>query len=212
MKLHRFVFNPVEENTYLLWDEQTLEAAVVDAGMRGPKEETEFADYVQQNKLSLKECLQTHMHFDHIYGLPFIYERFGLKPRFSERDAELYSSMPGLAEYLHIPIQGNLPQSDSYLSDGEVIRLGNVEIATIFTPGHTMGGVTFHIPQERIAFTGDTLFCGGSMGRTDIGGDEAMERKSILDRILTLSPDTILYPGHGPSTIVSDVKDCWGIQ
>lgn len=210
MMMHRFEFNHFCENTYLLWDEQTLDAAVLDAGMRTAGEEAEFAGFVKEHHLRLVMALQTHCHFDHIYGLPFLHEKYDLQPRFAKREERLYGLMPAAASSFGAPIHGSLPQGGDCLTEGEVLRVGDIEIQVIFTPGHTPGGVSFYLPRQRAVFTGDTLFR-GSMGRTDLGGDEYEERRSILDRLLTLPSDTVVYPGHGPLTTVDDERINWGV-
>lgn len=210
MRIHQFEFNSFREHTYLLWDEHTREAAVIDAGMSTVDEEQELARYVDEQQLRPILSLQTHCHFDHIYGLPFLYEHYGLQPRFAERDEPIYAAMPRLASHLGIPLRGTLPPPGDYLTQGEVIHVGDIEIQVIFTPGHTPGGVSLYIPSQRVVFTGDTIFC-GSMGRTDLGGDDYEERRSILDRLLTLPPDTVAYPGHGPSTTIAAERANWGV-
>lgn len=210
MRTHQFEFNPFREHTYLLWDEHSREAAVVDAGMSTPAEEREFAGCVEEHKLHLVVSLQTHCHFDHIYGLPFLYERYGLRPRFAPREQQVYDSMPEWARMFGAPIRQELPPKGDFLGDGEVIHVGSIGVQVILTPGHTPGGVSFYIPGQHVVFTGDTLFC-GSMGRTDLGGNEHEERQSILRRLLTLPPDTVAYPGHGPSTTIADEQRVWGV-
>lgn len=210
MKMHTFQFNGFCENTYLLWDEHTLEAAVVDAGMRTQEEQTEFANYVEAQGLHLIVALQTHCHFDHVFGLPYLHDHYGLQPRFAERERELYRLMPTAARSLGMPIEGTLPEPGTCLTEAEPISVGSISLQVIFTPGHTPGGVSFYLPAERIVLTGDTLFR-GSMGRTDLGGDELQERRSITERLLTLPPDTVVYPGHGPVTTIADEQRGWGM-
>lgn len=210
MRTHQFEFNSFREHTYLLWDEHTQEAAVLDAGMSTPAEEQEFACYVEEQGLRLVVSLQTHCHFDHIYGLPFLLEHYGLHPRFAAREQALYDRMPEWARMFGIPMRAPLPSRGEYLTEGEVVSVGSIEVQVIFTPGHTPGGVSLYIPSQRVVFTGDTLFC-GSMGRTDLGGDDYQERQSILHRLLTLPPDTVAYPGHGPSTTIADEQRLWGV-
>lgn len=210
MKMHVFQFNGFCENTYLLWDEHTLEAAVVDAGMRTREEQTEFDRYVEAQGVHLTVALQTHCHFDHIFGLPHLHEHYGLLPRYAERESELYHLMPAAARSLGMPIEGELPEPGPWLTEGSPISVGGITLQVIFTPGHTPGGVSFYLPTERMVLTGDTLFR-GSMGRTDLGGDELQERRSITERLLTLPPDTMVYPGHGPTTTIAGERRGWGM-
>ena len=112
--------------------------------------------------------------------------------------------------HLGIPYTQELPAAGAYLTEGEVLRLGTTDIQVISTPGHTPGGISLYVPSERLVLTGDTLFK-GNMGRTDLGGDDYVERQSILHRLLTLPPDTLVLPGHGPSTTVADECRLWGV-
>ncbi len=103
-----------------------------------------------------------------------------------------------------------MPAAGGYPTEVEVHRLGTTYIQVISTPGHTPGGISLYVPSERLVLTGDTLFK-GNMGRTDLGGDDYVERQSILHRLLTLPPDTLVLPGHGPSTTVADECRLWGV-
>lgn len=210
MRKHKFEFNSFAENTYLLWDEQTLEAAVIDPGMSNAVEEQEFGAYVEAQGLRLVMALQTHCHFDHILGLPMVCRQFGLHPRFAEPEQPVYDAMPMWIRHLGIPYTQELPAAGAYLTEGEVLRLGATDIQVISTPGHTPGGISLYVPSERLVLTGDTLFK-GNMGRTDLGGDDYVERQSILHRLLTLPSDTLVLPGHGPSTTVADECRLWGV-
>ena len=97
MKYISFTFNPIQENTYLLWDEATLEAAIVDTGCWNRQEEQLLEGSIKAHGLKLKYALQTHAHFDHTFGLPFIHRTYGLKPVFHINEAETYKQMPQMA-------------------------------------------------------------------------------------------------------------------
>ena len=169
-----FTFNPVGENTYLIWDEDSREAAIIDAGMSNQRENAIISEFIANDKLKLKYALQTHMHFDHIWGLSFIEETYGLN--------------------------WNLPAIERYLNEGETLQLGDTVIKVLHTPGHTPGGLSFYIESAHTLFTGDTLFK-GSIGRTDLpGGNLTDELNSIKNKIITLPPETIIYSGHGPES------------
>jgi glyoxylase-like metal-dependent hydrolase (beta-lactamase superfamily II) len=100
------------------------------------------------------------------------------------------------------------PAPDRLLKDGDEVRVGNLTFKVIHTPGHTPGGCCFYLPEDGgHLFAGDTLFA-GSIGRTDLaGGDFTALMESIKGRLLTLPPDTVVYPGHGPTTSIGDEKD-----
>lgn len=202
MKYQLVTFNPVQENTYLLWDELTLEAAVVDAGAWNRSEEQQLADFVTSHGLHLKYSLQTHMHFDHVFGLPFILREYGLKPVFHVDDADIYRMMPGMMADFGLSVRAEMPPAGKLVNDGFELTLGSSTVRFIHTPGHTPGSSSLYIPDASLLLSGDTLFR-GSIGRTDLpGGDARAELDSIRNRLLCLPDDTTVLPGHGPSTTI----------
>lgn len=206
LQLHTFCFNPVAENTYLLWDDQTRQALVVDAGMHSAAERSEFARFLEENNLQLTLALQTHMHFDHLFGLPFIHDHYGLSPQFHRLDAPLYQQLPLWLSQVGISMEGTCPELNDYVAHGDVLQWAGVQIEVIHTPGHTPGGVCYHVPQAQLVFTGDTLFA-GSVGRTDFpGGDLGQELRSVRHLLQALPDETQVFPGHGPSSTIGDEK------
>ena len=197
-----FLFNPVGENTYLIWDEETKEAAIIDAGMSNNRENAAVSEFITKENLQLKYALQTHMHFDHVWGLSYIKETYNLRPLCHAADEIIYSQAPEMTGMFRLSMNWNLPAIGRYIEEGEIIQLGKTSIQVLHTPGHTPGGLSFYIESDHILFTGDTLFQ-GSVGRTDLpGGNLEEEIKSIKTKILTLPSDTIIYSGHGPKSSV----------
>ena len=197
-----FIFNPVGENTYLIWDEKTREAAIIDAGMSNNRENAAVSELITKENLQLKYALQTHIHFDHVWGLSYIKETYGLRPICHADDEVIYSQAPEMTGMFRLSMNWNLPAIDRYIKEGETIQLGNTVIKVLHTPGHTPGGVSYYVESAHTIFTGDTLFQ-GSVGRTDLpGGNLADEIDSIKNKILTLPSDTIIYSGHGPASNV----------
>lgn len=202
MKYISFTFNPLQENTYLLWDEQTLEAAIVDAGNWNRQEEQLLEGSIKAHGLKMKYALQTHAHFDHTFGLPFVSRTYGLKPVFHIDEAETYRQMPGMAAQFGLNIGGGMPPIGQLLNDGDVLRLGETAIRLIHTPGHTPGSSSFYIPDAQVLICGDTLFQ-GSIGRTDLpGGDFEAEMDSIKNKLFNLPEETTVLCGHGPNTTI----------
>ena len=202
MNYKSFTFNPVQENTYLLWDEATLEAAVIDAGAWSQGEEQLLADSIAALGLRPKYALQTHMHFDHTFGLPFIYRTYGLKPIFHAGDAKTYSQMPKMAMQFGLDIGEEMPPVGRLVNDGDELSLGKGIVRFIHTPGHTPGSASLYIPDAKLLFSGDTLFK-LSIGRTDLpGGSLEAELNSIRDRLFPLPDETTVLPGHGPATTI----------
>ncbi len=202
MKYQSFTFNPVQENTYLLWDEQTLEAAIVDTGAWDRQEEQSLAGSIEALGLKLKYVLQTHAHFDHTFGLPFVHRTYGLKPILHKDEADVYRQMPSMAARFGLNMGGGMPAIGQLLSDGDELLLGTTAVRLIHTPGHTPGSSVFYIPDAGLLFSGDTLFR-ESIGRTDLpGGSYEDELDSIKNKLFCLPDDTEVLTGHGPSTTI----------
>lgn len=202
MKYQSFTFNPVQENTYLLWDEQTLEAAIVDTGAWDRQEEQSLAGSIEALGLKLKYVLQTHAHFDHTFGLPFVHRTYGLKPILHKDEADVYRQMPSMAARFGLNMGGGMPAIGQLLSDGDELLLGTTAVRLIHTPGHTPGSSVFYIPDAGLLFSGDTLFR-ESIGRTDLpGGSDEDELDSIKNKLFCLPDDTVVLTGHGPSTTI----------
>lgn len=202
MKYQSFTFNPVQENTYLLWDEQTLEAAIVDTGAWDRQEEQSLAGSIEALGLKLKYVLQTHAHIDHTFGLPFVHRTYGLKPIFHKDEADVYRQMPSMAARFGLNMGGGMPAIGQLLSDGDELLLGTTAVRLIHTPGHTPGSSVFYIPDAGLLFSGDTLFR-ESIGRTDLpGGSYEDELNSIKNKLFCLPDDTVVLTGHGPSTTI----------
>lgn len=185
MKLETMVLGPLETNCYLLWDEQTMEAAVIDPGASGQK----IADRLAQNGLMLRMILLTHAHFDHIGGLQQLHELTGAPVWVSKID----STDP--AEMTH----GRLIFTNTY-EDGDELTLGHIKIHVIATPGHTPGGACFLCGDS--LFTGDTLFL-ESVGRTDFPGGSGAALRASVRKLLSLEGDKTVYPGHDDPTTLS---------
>ena len=195
-------------NCYLLVDEKTGEAAIVDPAWYVD----EFNDILEKNNAKLKYIMLTHGHFDHIFGVHGLKEATGAKVVIHFKDAEhLTDPRKSLAE-------GNMPEpqipvsADVLLKEGDVITLGDEEIKVMSTPGHTMGSVCYIIESEKTIISGDTLFC-MTAGRTDFpdGSDELMIKS--LKRLIALEGDYRVLPGHNKeTTLESERKRNWYIR
>lgn len=206
MKYISFTFNPIQENTYLLWDETTLEAAIIDPGVWNRQEEQSLEGSIRAHGLKMKYALQTHAHFDHTFGLPFVHRTWGLKPIFHVDEAETYRQMPNMAAQFGLNIGGGMPSIERLLNDGDELKLGENIIRLIHTPGHTPGSASFYVPDTKIVICGDTLFA-GSIGRTDLpGGSLDDELDSIQNKLFALPDETSVLCGHGPTTSIGYEK------
>lgn len=200
--LKTFTFNPVQENTYIFWDVASKEAAIIDAGMWTEAENSKVENFLHAEGLQLKLALQTHMHFDHIFGLKFIHDRYGIGPMCHTEEMGTYQAQPSMAMQFGLDLPSPQPRIARALNDGSTIQLGQLELKVIHTPGHTPGGCCYYCKRAALLFSGDTLFQ-GSVGRTDFpGGSMAVELSSIKDKLLILPDETVAYPGHGSSTTI----------
>ena len=199
MKIARLIFNPIQENTYVVWDE-TMEAVVIDAGNMGERENDVLAKFIADNGLKPVLALNTHGHFDHLLGVDFLRNRYGAKLAMSSKDEFLLKGASVSAELFGIRA-GDLPEAiDIDLEGEESVKFGHTELKIISVPGHTPGHLAFYEPQSNVLFTGDTLFR-ESIGRTDLpGGDYSWIMRSIIENILPLGDEVKIYPGHGDAS------------
>lgn len=206
MKIKQIPNNPFQENTYVVWDEATMEAAIVDCGALFPQEEERIDAFVNDNNLKIKYILNTHLHLDHCFGNAWAAERYGVLPMAHEDDETLLARMREQARMFGLPFEVRTEKLGGYLEDGDVLKLGDNEIRVIHTPGHSRGGLCFYIPAAGWLVSGDSLF-EGSIGRTDLeGGSYATLIKSITERLLILPEETVVYPGHGAYTTIGEEK------
>lgn len=203
MEIKTFEFNPVAENTYVLYDE-THECAIIDAGCYYPDEKVELLNFILNNELVVKHLLNTHMHFDHILGNSFVQEQFGVSPKGNKADNFLLRTMNIQLRMYGFPRQTRAPKLESYLNENDVIEFGNQRLVVLEVPGHSPGGIIFYNEKSKCVFSGDTLFR-GTIGRTDIArGNQQQLMDSIRTKLFTLPPETTVYPGHGPATTIKE--------
>ena len=204
MKVRTFICNMLHENCYLVYDEVSREAAVIDPGFYWDEEKRKFSEFVQANNLKVKYLLCTHLHFDHIFGNTFIEDTYGLKLCASPEDNDWITNFARSAARFGIPVDSTPRPVDHPLHDDDTLMIGTEELKCIATPGHSAGGMCFYIPSCNILFAGDTLFQ-SSIGRTDFAdGNYAQLINSIQKQLLTLPSKTIVYPGHGDPTSIED--------
>ena len=200
MKIACLPFNPIQENSYILWDE-TSECVVIDAGNSTPREDAALDDFIARHGLKPVLAANTHGHFDHTLGVEHLKQRYGIPFALSSKDRFLVDNAATSGSVFGVKI-GAMPSTDIDLEQQDEIRFGNTRLQILRTPGHTPGHVAFYEPQSKSLFTGDTLFR-ESIGRTDLpGGDYSWIMRSILDVIVPLGEEVHVYPGHGPETTI----------
>ena len=205
MHIRLFVVNHFAQNTYLLYDE-TKEAVLIDCGFMNKAEKQRLSTYIDENELSLKVVLMTHMHLDHAFGLSYVHETYGLRPRMHRFEHEQIPSLGEQAKRFFLPERIDDVEPGVFIRPGEDIHFGNTTLKVLFVPGHSPGGLAFYDEESKSIFVGDSLFQ-GSIGRTDLwGGDMNELLDAIQMQILTLPDDTVVYSGHGPKTTVKEEK------
>ena len=199
MQIKRVVFNPFRENTYLVWD-ATNEAIVVDAGNMSEAENAMFKELIASLGVKPVMAVNTHGHFDHTQGVKWLKDEYGVKFACSSKDKFLIDASSGGMVY---GLKCNeVPEIDIDLDVDESVKFGDTELRVIKTPGHTPGHVVLFSEAEKVLFTGDTLFR-ESIGRTDLpGGDYSWIMKSILEEIVPLGDEVVIYPGHEDSSTI----------
>jgi len=205
MKIKKFTFNSFMENTYVVWDEQSCEAAVIDPGMNDEPEESEIASFIKENSLDIKYLINTHCHIDHILGCRFVKEKYNPIYYIPEKDLPLYNSAEQQAEMFDITMD-KLPKIDKYLTEDRNIYLGDQEIQCLFTPGHSPGEFCLLVKESKFCITGDVLFR-ESIGRTDLyGGNYNTLIDSIKTKLFILPDEIVIYPGHGDESTIGYEK------
>jgi len=203
MKIRAFEFNPVAENTYVVYDD-TNECVIIDAGCYYPDENYELLNFILNNELKVKHLLNTHLHFDHILGNAFVYSQFDVKPKANKADEFLMEAMPVQLRMYGFPEAEPAPEIQLYLNENDVIEFGHQKFKVLEVPGHSPGSIAFYNEMEGCVFTGDALFR-GSIGRTDLaGGNYEQLLDSIRTKLFTLPRGTVVYPGHGPKTTIAE--------
>lgn len=200
----KFIVNPLRENSYLLFDE-TGQAIFIDPGFYYEEEFDEITGFVADQNLTPVGLVNTHCHFDHIFGVEFIRKTYNLEFACHQGDEFLIQRSVSQASMFGIEM-GKIENPDRYISEGDEIRFGNSVLQTLHIPGHSPGHVVFHSPVDQILIAGDVLFQ-GSIGRTDLpGGDHNTLINNIKDKLLILPAETRVYSGHGPETTIGFEK------
>ena len=204
LTVQSFTFNPVQENTYILYNEER-QCCIIDPGCYFASEEQQLVNFIQQNELQPILLLNTHCHLDHIFGNRFIHKTYGLTLHIHRLEKAVLEYGPIAGQMWQLPFD-NYDAGLAYFEDGDVVRLGREELQVLFTPGHSPGSVSFYSKEHKFIIAGDVLFQ-GSIGRTDLpGGSFDVLSQSIKTKFYTLPEDVIVYPGHGESTTIGDER------
>ena len=201
MILKTFIKGPIDANNYLLIDENSNDAILIDCS----SPDDEYVQEIKEFNVNLKMILLTHGHFDHILGCNNFKQAFGCDIYVGEEDIEQIKYAPEMTMMLGGVRIPDVTSVNKTIKDGDTFKVGEIELKAIHTPGHTKGGMCF-LSNDGKLFSGDTMFH-GSVGRTDfLGGDFEAIKHSVEDILFKLPEDTPVYSGHGAKTTIKFEK------
>ena len=201
MLIQKFVLGPIDNNTYVVVSEESKKAFVIDPSFGSIDKLSEF---LEKNSFTLEAILLTHSHWDHIADVKIIKDKFFIPIYVHKLDAKSLEN-PGPIEFLpSLKVEGVKP--DVLLEADKEIKVADINILVLHTPGHTPGGVCYLIEKEKTLFSGDTLFK-GSFGRVDFPYSNPEDMIKSLKKLSMLDSDTKVYPGHGSQTTIG--KENW---
>jgi glyoxylase-like metal-dependent hydrolase (beta-lactamase superfamily II) len=197
-----FPVGPLQCNCSVIGDEKTHEAMVIDPGdqIEG------ILEILRQEKLTLKQIVITHAHIDHVGGAMKLKAATGAPILMNQNDYALLKMLDMQAAWIGMRPPGDV-QVDEAISQGRVLKVGEISSSVIHTPGHTEGSICVYFPTEKKLIAGDTLFA-GSIGRTDLpGGSMDKIMRSLHTQVLALPDETEVVPGHGPVTTIGEERE-----
>lgn len=204
LKIKSFVFSPIQENTYLLYNELN-HCIIIDPGCYFPEEKDELKAFITQSGLQPRLLLNTHCHLDHVFGNKFVAEEYGLSLQIHEKEKAMLEFAPASGLMYDLPFD-NYTGDLLFLKEGENLVLDGDELEIFFVPGHSPGHICFYCTKQSFIISGDVLF-NRSIGRTDLPmGDHQTLLSSIRKKLFVLPDETVVYSGHGPVTTIGDEK------
>ncbi len=204
MIIQVFKCNNFHENCYVVsFDDK--EGFIVDCGAISVKERMSIAQYISDNGIAVKACLQTHMHYDHSFGLPFVHKTYEITSRCHKAEIHNYKHKEWWVHCLRVlasihegkPLFERMPTINTDLADGVVLYIGGSEIQVIETPGHSPGGLCFYLPKEKVLFTGDTIFSNSVGNVRDRDANWEILMRSVKTLLNLIPEEVTFYPSHG---------------
>ncbi len=200
LKIKSFEFSPIQENTYLLYNEFN-DCMIIDPGCYFDAEKEELVAFIDANKLTPVMLINTHCHLDHVFGNKLLAEKYNLKLQIHKKEKAVLDFAPASGLMYSMPFD-NYAGEFIWLTEGDIIHMGDDELKVLLTPGHSPGSLSFYSEKDKFVISGDALFR-NSIGRTDLpGGDHDQLIRSIKENLLILPDETKVYSGHGPVTTV----------
>ena len=205
LTVKRFIFNPIQENTYVVYNGKDA-CAIIDPGCYFPEEKQSLASWLKEHHLHPNILLNTHCHLDHVFGNKWVADQYHLELQMGEKELWTFRFAPESGIRWSMPFE-NYSGKIIFLKEGDEVKLGEESLEVFFTPGHSVGHVVFYNRKQGFVIGGDVLFRLG-IGRTDIpGGDTRLLLESIQKKLMVLPDDTIVYPGHGEPTTIGYEKE-----
>jgi hydroxyacylglutathione hydrolase len=199
-----FTFNPFEENTYIITNEQK-QCWIVDPGMYYPEEVKKLTTYIQDKQLQPQGIINTHAHLDHIFGVQALMDKYDIPFGIHLSEKPVLDMAIASAAMFGIEL-ASAPVATHYISEKETLQLGSDTLEVRFTPGHSPGSISFYYAPGNWVISGDVLF-EGSIGRTDLpGGSLETLLNSIKTQLFTLPGNTQVLSGHGQATHIDEEK------
>ena len=193
---------PLQCNCSVIGDEATREAMVIDPG----DDIEDVSAILQKHNLKVKQIVITHAHIDHVGGAMKLRALTGAPILLNQNDYSLLKMLDMQATWVGMPAPGDV-KIDAELAHDKTLSAGSLKATVLHTPGHTEGSVCLYFPAEKLLIAGDTLFA-GSIGRTDLpGGSLDKILRSLHQRVLALPDETVVIPGHGPTTTIGDERE-----
>jgi hydroxyacylglutathione hydrolase len=204
LQVKTFVFSPIQENTYVVFNQQK-QALIIDPGCYFPAEQEKLATFLTDKNLTPVQLINTHCHLDHVFGNKWVHETYGLELYIHSLEEKMLAFAPLSGDKWGLPFE-NYTGSLHFLEEGQQIVLGDDKLEIILAPGHSPGSLCFYSKADKFVVGGDVLF-NGSIGRTDLpGGDHDTLITSIKEKILVLPDDTVVHSGHGMPTTIGREK------
>jgi len=200
LTIKTFQFNDFGVNTYVLANDNN-ECVIIDPGCYSKAEQTSFDDFLETSKYKVEKLIITHCHIDHILGIAHLEDKFGVGAWIHPAGKEFLRASIGYASVFGFEVERIITPA-GFINEGEQISLGSDKLDILYTPGHAEGSICFVNHSQKMVFTGDVLF-NNSIGRSDMPtGDFDLLISSITNKLMMLSNDYTVYPGHGPMTTI----------
>ena len=204
LQIKSFVFSPIQENTYVLYNEFN-ECIVIDPGCYFDEEREQLKAFIDNKNLKPVLLLNTHCHLDHVFGNKFVAETYNLTLHLHEKEQQVLAFAPASGLMYNMPFD-NYQGGFKLLKEGDSVLLGEDELQVIEAPGHSPGSICFYCKKQHFVIGGDVLFQ-GSIGRTDLpGGNHQTLLNNIRQKLFVLPDETVVYSGHGSATTIGEEK------